>query len=578
MSDVALRFGAKDDGLDAQFRRVNKSLDDLQGRTSKASSAISSSFTKIGAAVAAIGFTALVRQALEFADELEKASARTGIAVEGLQKLQFIANQTSGDIGTITNAISRMQVQLAAVDEGSTDATKALARLQIPIGQFVGLAPDQQFQKVAVAIANIQDPAQRTAAAVGLFGKSGAELLPVLVSTGLELDKVTAQFEAIGGPVSQKTVDQVDEIGDSFGRLKISTRSLVTELAALAQPLLTPLVDSIAEGIASFRLLSENADVLAKITQNIRFLKEERDTGVVAVGKSLFNPEGGVSFLSTSEIDHQIASLDRMREHILQLRQAPELKPITLDQSLLKIPELPDPDQLTPQEKRQRSLGDNNPVVIAALEEKDLLLKINQDKLDQQLVQESAASIARINLSGDTQATLLDAADAFTGQIINFAQLRSDFEQNASLATLGVVGQALSVSFQKNKTMQIALATIATISGVARALSEYPYPYSLVIGAAVAASGAAQIARIKSTNFNSSGSTSAALSAGASGGGAASGAVTRNPISAPPTGLQQRPVAQITINGPITGEASMRWLVDRLRESIGDFDLVLTRT
>ena len=212
MSDVALRFGARDDGLNAQFIKTGKDLDALQGRVTRASTAISASFGTIATAAAAIGFGKLIGDALEFADQLEAATARTGISVEGLQKLQLVAKTTSGDLGTITAAISRMQVQLSSVGEGSADAEKALARLHIPIGDFFALKPDEQFEKVAVAIANIDDPAKRTAAAVGIFGKSGAELLPVLISTGAELEKVSAQLVDMGGAVSKDAIDKVDDL------------------------------------------------------------------------------------------------------------------------------------------------------------------------------------------------------------------------------------------------------------------------------------------------------------------------------------------------------------------------------
>ena len=40
MTDVALRFGATDDGLTAQFRKVNRQLDDFQRQANRAASAI----------------------------------------------------------------------------------------------------------------------------------------------------------------------------------------------------------------------------------------------------------------------------------------------------------------------------------------------------------------------------------------------------------------------------------------------------------------------------------------------------------------------------------------------------------
>lgn len=575
MSDVALRFGARDDGLNAQFLKTGKDLDTLQGKVSKAGAGISASFGKIAAAAATIGFAKLVGDALQFADQLEAATARTGISVEGLQKLQFTASQTSGDLGTLTAAVSRMQVKLAEVGEGSAEAEKALARLQIPIGSFVGLRPDQQFEKVAVAISKISDPAQRTAAAIGLFGKGGAELLPVLVSTGTELEKVTAQFEAIGGPVTTATIGKVDDIGDGFARLKLATTSLVTELLGLAQPFLQPLVDSLAQGVASFRLLSGSADELAKITQNLRFLREERDTGVVAVGKSLFNPKGGLSFLNPTEIDSQIASLERMREHIISLRDVVEFAPVKVDQALVKSPTFVDPNAPTVQDKRLGAINANNsPVVIEKLQEKDLLLKINQDTLDAMLQQTTAHASERIRIESDTTQFLAEVRKVFGLQEIKFEEIKNQSVIELASGLFGSLARENTKLAKIQQGIALAQAIYSTASGIMKAF-ELPWPASIAAAAKVAFVGAIQIAKIKATNYNGGSVSGGSAPSFSSGGGSAAVA---SPVSPPPAVTPQRGVAQIIINGPITGEQSMRWLVDRLRENIGDFDLVLSRT
>lgn len=561
------------------FARTGKDLDALRGKTQKASDDISGHFRKITAAAAVLGLTKLVGDAIEFADQLQKASDRTGIAVEGLQRLQFAAGQAGVDVGTITNAINRMQNQLALVGEGSATATAALTRLRIPINDFIGLKPDEQFNRVAVSIAQMESPSERTAAAIGLFGKSGAELLPVLVSTGKELDKVQAQFDAIGGPVSAGAISRVDELGDSFGALKLATVSLSTELLALGSPAIISVFESVQRFFGGLRVLTTGGDNINRLNKQI----EETQALIQGLSRYPFLDAitPGSDRVELARLRNLLDELISRQRELLNLNASPLAKvgfdpglvslSSAAEKGLATIPR--DFGELSPGERRQQTTAGDSPVLIAALEEKDLLLKINQEKLDAMLQQETDASVARVNLSGDTQTTLLGMVEAFSGQIIDWAQFRADFEQNATLATVGLVGQALSMTFQKNKGMQIAMATISTIAGVARALSDYPYPYSLVIGAAVAASGFAQIARIKATNYSSSGAVSGSVGGTSSGGvGSAS---TPSPVSQPPAATKERGIAQIHIHGNITGEQSMRWLIEKIRENIGDYDLVL---
>ena len=55
------------------------------------------------------------------------------------------------------------------------------------------------------------------------------------------------------------------------------------------------------------------------------------------------------------------------------------------------------------------------------------------------------------------------------------------------------------------RVVSIALAIVTTAAGISRALQDYPWPYSMVVGAIVAAAGAIQIATIASQKFHSGG-------------------------------------------------------------------------
>lgn len=78
-------------------------------------------------------------------------------------------------------------------------------------------------------------------------------------------------------------------------------------------------------------------------------------------------------------------------------------------------------------------------------------------------------------------------------------QVQRDYERGAFAAANAAVGFARE-AFGESKGVAIAQATINTIQGVVRALSDYVFPYSLIVGALVGAAGAIQIGKIASTN------------------------------------------------------------------------------
>ena len=105
---------AKTAKLDSALEKTDKKLDKLDGSVKKTDKSFSN-FTK-GAAAAAASILAVaaavgsaVKQASDFAKELEVASNRTGDSVERLQEMAFATNTVGisleklGDIGKDTN-------------------------------------------------------------------------------------------------------------------------------------------------------------------------------------------------------------------------------------------------------------------------------------------------------------------------------------------------------------------------------------------------------------------------------------------------------------------------------------------
>lgn len=571
MTDVTLRFTGTESGLSAQFARANRSLDDLSRNVARASGAIQTGFKGITAAVAAIGLGRLINESIQFADELTKAAARTGIAVDSLQKLQFVASQADVEFGSLTNAINRLQNTLVLSEEGSDQAAKALARLGVPVEQFIALRSDQQFELVAQTIASIKDPADRTAVAIGLFGKSGAELLPVLVQTGEQLGQVNAQFLAIGGPVTADAIARVDDIGDAFGRLGTATKSLVTELLALAEPVITPVLSGLQEVARDLRILAGTADELAVLEQNLRFLREERALGVFAVGESAFNPGGGISFLTEREADAAIAAIERKRDQIIQFRalQNPSFQTLTVDPGLVPItlPFAKEPEQ-TVAERREQALATDNPAVTFALDEKDLLFKIEEEHLAKVLRLQEEHFLRSNQIASEAAQFRADIRELFGVQEITFeaAKAASIFDIGSGL--LGALAGQNTKFAKIQQGLAIATVTYDTSRAIMAAIATLNY------GAAAKAAvmGAIQIAKIRSTNY-SGGSVSGGGGGFSVGGGAAASSTPLPTAPAAPVGATQGNVLRVEVIGMVTKDAA-RAIAEEIGAVVNSGDVV----
>jgi hypothetical protein len=161
----------------------------------------------IGAAFASVGagmLAPIAAAAKLFADagsQLHDLSVQTGLSVEQLSELKFAAEQSGASLDDVAVAIKNMQRQ--------------------------GISASR-LDEIAAGIAAIEDPTKPTEAALKIFGKSGAKLLPML----MELGALRAQARASGLIISTEDAARADALGDSMDRLKSVFKAVQMRIGA----------------------------------------------------------------------------------------------------------------------------------------------------------------------------------------------------------------------------------------------------------------------------------------------------------------------------------------------------------
>lgn len=572
MSSVALRFSATDDGLEASFRRVSRQMDSFERAATRATSAIGAGFKDLIPIIGGISFAAIAKEAFDFSDALTKATASTGIAVDSLQKLQFTAAQADVDFGSMTRAVNRMQVALVDSEEGSDKARAAIERLGLSTADFQNLSPDKQFERVASSLADMHDQAQRVAAATDLFGRSGAELLPVLVATGEQLTETEKQLASIGGVVATDAVEKVDALGDGFGALKTGVVSAGVEILAFASGPLGALIEQASLAVRSLRLLFGGGTELERLQQKLEFLQAEGNSSLPWVFNMGLSDKGGL-ILGPSEINAAIASVGREIDLLkAKASDVPGLQtfnfgdfgvqnPFPNAGGKAKVPEL------TP-EQRRAAADAKGPNGLDFSQENLQLEEINQAHLDELLRQTTEYADIRFNTESALASSLAAMRQQYGVEEINFEELKaaSITDIQASLATSGM--QIAATLFGHNKKVAIAIAAVNVGKAATEALT-LPFPANLAAVAKVLAVGAQLTASIRNANIGSTGGYGGVSAGGV--GGSASRDVEK---AATPTGATASASTTIQILGPIAGPRSIEWLVDELKKQL-DRDVVL---
>ena len=210
-------------------------------------------------------------------DATNDLAERTGIGVESLQALQMAA-KLSG-IDDVTGAVQKLGVSIGkAAESGNTDG---FTRLGLSIESLLAMSPEKQFMAVQRAISSIQNPAQRAAAAVEIFGKSGVELLPLMSKN---VGAIETKMRALGAIVGTQQVQAIGAMNDALDEVKATFAGITAQIVSSLAPVVKGLAEDLLKFVASFKSVNGNggqgiantiadgllnfAEVLAKVFDN----------------------------------------------------------------------------------------------------------------------------------------------------------------------------------------------------------------------------------------------------------------------------------------------------------------------
>lgn len=259
----------------AQMQKVNdafaKTNSDLQ-KFGKSMQKVGASFAAVGGAItAALGVA--VKSLANAADVADDTAKRTGLTVEAVQELGYVAKMTGSNLATVEVALRTMQKGLTDSGTESAAFTSALETLGLSLAELRAMNPQAQFDALSQAIAGVTDPSQRAGLAMTVFGRAGTALLPMLAEGADGIAKLKDEAHKYGYVMSQEVAEAGSNFNDNLDRLKGSLGGLAQQVVAGLLPTLNSLVKCAADVVAGIKewinnnpnLVSTLAHVVASV-------------------------------------------------------------------------------------------------------------------------------------------------------------------------------------------------------------------------------------------------------------------------------------------------------------------------
>lgn len=503
---VRVVLGADTAAFEEGLKGAAKSFDKFGKDMKLAGAAVATAFT---AAVIALGVA--VKRTIDEADKIGKMAQSFGVPVEELSRLKHAADLSDVSIESLGKSLGILSRNMSmAASQGTGPAADAFRTLGIAVTNAGGglKSTNEIMEEVADRFGKMQDGAGKTALAMAIFGRSGADLIPMLNQGGDALRQMGAEADKLGIVITERTAKAAEDFNDNLTRLgKVQdgivlkiTEGLLPGLQAVAQHFIdvaresdiaTKVGDTLANWLvnvgalaiqvgAGIERFSANLVVLADVIRRVAsgdftgaleswragaeatsaaFLKAGESAAkmresfsTVPIGQSMFGDAGDQADKAAAPIIQNLQKINAERQKGIVLQRQMDTEAESIMENVR-----------APWEKLQEKVEEVNQAFARGI-------------LTQEQFAKASAVVAQ-RVANNYASAAASALDTF-GEV--FAQF-------------GAKNKAL---FAASKAFSIASAIISAYVGANKALAEYPPPLSFAMAAAVIAAGLANVAKI----------------------------------------------------------------------------------
>lgn len=206
-----------------------------------------------------------VHRGAEVADQMGKMAQTAGTSVESFSRLAYAAGLSKVSNEDLGVALKKLNGNISEAAAGSAKQASLFHALGISVKDAAGhvRSADEVMGDVAEKFAGMQDGAAKSAFAVELLGKAGAQMIPFLNEGREGIKKLGDEAARLGLTISGETARAATEFNDNLERMKRAVDGVAVRVAADLSPGLAALTKQMTESKAAGEGFADTATVIA---------------------------------------------------------------------------------------------------------------------------------------------------------------------------------------------------------------------------------------------------------------------------------------------------------------------------
>ena len=253
-------IGALRVNLGMNSAQFSKGIKNANSKLSRFGKNMKKSMAVVGvaAASAATAISVAVKGVLNDADAIAKSSRKIGVPVDELSRLKHAADLSGVSMGGLENGLKRLSANMYDASQGVGEGAKAFKAMGINVKNADGSlkSSTQVMAEMAEVFKTMPDGAEKTALAMRVMGKSGADMIPMLNGGADALKSMIDEADKMGIVITPEMAANAELFNDNLTRLSGSFKGLVIQLTSALAPTLAAISDKIVALVNGFKLLS----------------------------------------------------------------------------------------------------------------------------------------------------------------------------------------------------------------------------------------------------------------------------------------------------------------------------------
>lgn len=183
------------------------------------------------------------------ADDLNTLSKVTGLSTQELQKYKAASDLVDVSVETIARSQAKLKKSMYSAQQGSAAASTAFDTLGVSVTDANGhlRSQDEVFTDVIKALGQMENETERDAISMQIFGKSAAELNPLIEDNGETFKRVADIFANNNlDVVDQETIDKANQFNDYLDEIKATWGAAISTIGMQLAGYLASVLEKVA--------------------------------------------------------------------------------------------------------------------------------------------------------------------------------------------------------------------------------------------------------------------------------------------------------------------------------------------